>query len=696
VTSASQAAPASLKRIDHDALRGGGQVVYVHDVLGPESGQPWLGVGYVVDSDGNRAPSAWTSSDGATWSRFAMETTGAPEARDGPFHVARRGNVAVAVGDRFDTQRRPAAWWSTAPSVWNAVRDPADPLLAFDGDIEDVAATPNGFYAVGYREKDFGTAVSFFHSADGREWRLESAFSTHAPERVRPLAMTGTANVLVVVGITVPSAGSDGRIWIRDRRGWTSIDPGPLGLAGPGFQNVGAVAWHPTLGLVAGGATWNGNIETPTLWHSATGEAWERLPALEGGVAAVHKVAPVPQGFVAAGSSNAGPRVWRSSNGRDWSSVPTLLTGTTVGKNIAAASDGSKIVYVVTAQNGSQVFHRVGNGWNRADQGPGFPSSKPRGALLLDVAASRGGVVAVGSDGNGKPLVMLSRGGDSWTRVPLNDNAAQFLGIAAHKGTFTIAGWRLLGGRAYLALWTSRTGTAWRLIGGSRGSGIGAFVDLAPTSIGLLALAFEPGPRGLRTSVWGSRRGTWRPVADLGPGIATALCAGPHGVVAVAAATQEERSRIKVWSRPPKGSWSAEADIVASRAGVSRCADGPSGTVLVGSDDHFAAVSWRRARPGEGWVKSLVGSSAPRTEIFDVTREGSGFLATGTSGARGQADLAIWRSPDGAGWTRLAETDPISLEPGYQAGVGIVTTGGRVVVVGQHGAGNAGIWTGAP
>ena len=376
--------------------------------------------------------------------------------------------------------------------------------------------------------------------------------------------------------------------------------------------------------------------------------------------------------------------------------MPTLLTGTTAGKNIAVASDGSKIVYVVTAQDGSQMFHRVANGWNRADQGPGFPSSKPRGALLLDVAALGGRVVAVGSDGDEKPLVMLSRGGESWTRVRFNDNAARFLGIAAHKGTFTIAGWRLLRGRAHLALWTSRNGTAWRLVGGSRGAPVGAFVDLATTSTGLLALAFQPGPRGLATTVWASRRGNWLPLAHLGPGIATALCAGPHGVVAVAAATQESGSRIKVWSRPPKRPWSAEPEIVASRAGVSRCADGPNGTVLVGSDENQAAVSWRRARPGEPWVKSQVGSSAPRTEILDVIREGSGFLATGTSGQRGQADLAIWRSADGARWSRLGEADPISLEPGYQAGVGIVKLGAGVVVVGQHGAGNAGIWVGTP
>jgi hypothetical protein len=452
------------------------------------------------------------------------------------------------------------------------VKDPADPLLTYEGEIQDVAVTSIGFYALGHRDNDFGTVTTFFYSADGRSWRLHSEHS--APlERSRPLAFTRNGSRFVVVGIAADGAATDGRIWTYDDvRGWVRVDPTSLGLAGPGFQNVGTVAWHPTLGFVVGGATWNGTAEVPTVWHSMTGETWERLPTLEGGVAAVHDIAVVPGGFVAAGSSNAGPRVWRSSDGRTWSSVPTSLTGTTAGKEINVASDGSKIVYGVTADTGSQLFHRVGSEWLRADRGPGFPYSKPRATLLLDVAATRGRVVAVGSDGNGKPLVM----------------------------------------------------------------------------------------------------------------------------VAVAAATQEPGTRIKVWSRPPGRPWSVEAEVVASRAAVSRCADGPKGTVLVGGDENFAAVSWTPTRPGERWVKSVVGSSEPRTEILDVIRDGSGFLATGKSGGRGQADIAIWRSSDGAQWDRLAEADPITLEPGYQAGAGIVKIRDRVVVVGQHGAGNAGIWVGTP
>ncbi len=107
-------------------------------------------------------------------------------------------------------------------------------------------------------------------------------------------------------------------------------------------------------------------------------------------------------------------------------------------------------------------------------------------------------------------------------------------------------------------------------------------------------------------------------------------------------------------------------------------------------------MTWRRTRPDRPWVKAVVAVSAPRSEINDVVRDGSGYLATGTSGGRGQNDLAIWRSSDGERWIRIGETDPVFLEPGYQAGEGIVRARGRIVVVGRHGAGNAGLWAGTP
>jgi hypothetical protein len=410
----------------------------------------------------------------------------------------------------------------------------------------------------------------------------------------------------------------------------------------------------------------------------------------------VHRIQRIPGGFLASGSSDAGPRLWRSGNGRDWALVPTPPSPSSAGKTITAASDGAKIVFLVTGQTGSQMFHRAGAEWMRADKGPAFPTSTPVAAELRDVAVANSRVVAIGNDGHDKPLIMFSPSGGAWRKVSFNDRAARFLAVTSDGGVFSIAGWRLIRGRAHLAFWTSRNGLAWRRLGGSRGDPIGAFVDITPHASGLLALSFEASQRGLKTTAWARSRGLWRRAAVLGSGEARGICAGPNGAVAVATVGGDARSRVLVWTRPPKGSWPSEPEVVAARSTATHCADGPRGTVIVGSDENGAAATWRRTRPGSRWVKSVVGASAPRTEINNIVRDGSGYLAAGTSGGRGQSDLAIWQSPDGSRWTRIAETNPVFLEPGFQAGQGIVRARGRIVVVGRHGAGNAGLWAGTP
>ena len=694
-TSVTQAAPASMTRVEHEALVGGGHLVFFNDILAGAPGQPWLAVGYVVDSDGNRNPSAWTSTDAESWQRFAMQETASPERRDGPMIVARRGDVTVAVGHRFEGTVRPAAWWSTSPNAWRAL-PVTDPMLAYQGVVEDMQAGADGFVAVGYRHNDSNTTVTVFHSADGRSWQVDSTFTTPANEILQPYGIASSGARIVVVGGSQSSAGArDGRIWVKANGIWQSVEPAALDLSGPGFQEVSGIAWDPTLGFVAGGDTaLQPNVDTPTLWYSPTGDTWERLPIVEGAPAAVHRIITIPGGFMAAGSSDAGPRVWRSANGREWSSVPTPASGSSAGRRLTIGSDGVKIVFSMTNSSGSQVLYRDGTEWRRADRGSGFPTSKPHAAILLDVAVSKGRAVAVGADGDERPLIMYSAG-TSWRRASLPDRAARLASVTARRGVFTIAGWRLVRNTARLALWTSRNGTKWRLVGGTRREPIGGFEEITPSSSGLLALALEPGQRGFRTIVWAPVRGIWLPVANLGAGIPRAICSGPHGVVVVST-SGSNYSRVLVWSKPPKRSWTSEAELIATNSVALGCADGRRGTVIVGTDQNRAAAIWRRVRPGGAWTKRVVGVSQPLTEILDVIRDGSGYLATGTSGERGQSDLAIWRSTDGAQWTRAGATDPTSLEPGFQAGFGVVRAGGRVVIVGSHGAANAGIWTGTP
>lgn len=361
---------------------------------------------------------------------------------------------------------------------------------------------------------------------------------------------------------------------------------------------------------------------------------------------------------------------------------------------IAAAGDATMLL--VTGEIGSRLYRSVASGeWKPVGGAPAFPDENAIAASLNDVAAAGGRVVAVGNDSRGDPLIMFSQGGAAWRRVALKDRAARFLAVTANRGVFAIAGWRLIDGRAHLALWTSSAGTNWKRLGGTRGDPIGAFTDIAPDGKRFLAVALEGTTRGLRTAVWAGDRHAWRSAADLGFGEARAVCVGSGRATAVAVVGDGTRSRTLAWRRSKSGRWSREPELVSSSADPSRCADGAHGTVVVGTNNlDGAATTWRWTAERQRWQPSVIGNTVPRTTVNDIVRDGDAFFASGSTGGRGQVDLALWRSVDGAQWTRYGDLGPVFVEPGYQVGLGMVRVRARIVVVGRHGAGNAGLWVG--
>lgn len=693
-----RAAETSWTRIQHPALRGGGSVVYVNDLL-PAAGSasPWLAVGYVVDADGKRTPSAWTSPNGAAWERTLLPPSPSSERRDGVFLVARRGSLAIAIGDRFDNELRPAAWFSSGPTSWSALDELSDPLMAFQGRITAVDAGPDGFVAVGVESFGNTSRVTVFASSTGQGWTVRGTLEPG--EFAYPFAVSAASGRIVVVGYAAAGNSVDGRIWVLDADGsWTRAAPGPAGLSGPGDQVVTSVAWNPTNGFVAAGSETRSINEKPVVWTSADALNWAKLPdgvpPSDGGNAAIQRLVAIAGGFLASGASDAGPRVWRSSDGTSWQALSSPPPAGSEGLFVVAASDGATIVLLARTEFGSRVLRRVGSTWVRADGGPAFPKSQAP-ADLVDVAASGKRVVAVGASSDGRPLVMTSSAGGAWRRAAFPDLAGRLVAITSARGTFWAVGWRLVRGRARLATWTSQDGRRWARRGGTAFEPVGTFVDAAPVPGGVAAVALEPGRRGFVTSAWVLTRAGWRPEGVLGRGEPRAICAGPHGVTAVSVVDSGLRSRVVAWTRKSNGPWPREADLVAAfGASATRCADASSSTVIGGQDGNLGATLWRRAQPGEPWRALVLAQTAPSSYVGDITRDGGGFIAVGSFGGRGQADFAAWSSADGVGWGWLGIQDPVFQEPGYQGALGVVRVGARIVAVGRHGAGSAGLWVG--
>ncbi len=692
------ASPPDWTRIDHPTLHGGVYISYVNDVLPPDDGSGWLAGGYVVDPDGIRTPSVWSSRDGASWSRTTLPATPSSERRDGVFHIARRGGVTIALGDRFDRVVKPAAWRSSG-GTWTALDDASGPLLTFAGKIVDVTTSQSGFLALGWAQSRAGTLVDVFASSDGRAWSLHSAVPVPVGERFLPSSVTAVGERLFVVGASFVGAAQEGRIFVWDGQAWSRIDPRASGMTGPGENQVAAIAYRPGVGFVAGGLAQRGDLELPAAWLSSDGVEWRRLPddavPSPAGDSAIHAIVVAGSRFVAAGNSRSGPLLWESTNGRQWKTVDAPKRPYVADwANAHVAATRTVTVLTLSGEGANDAYRRGPNGtWSVIDRPPAFPGASGGTAELRGVAASASRLVAVGEDARGHPLVLTSRNARSWTRAPLPDTRARLLAVAFGRGVFAIVGWRLIDGRAHVALWTSTSGTGWRRLGGTVRSPVGAFVDVEPQGSGFAVAAFEGSSRGPRVGIWWADRRLLRPGPVLGAGEARGICVGPHGATVVAVRGEGAKGQIVAWQRGRAGGWSREAELVAARAEATGCADAPAGTLIVGlGTTDSGAAAWRRPSLQAPWTRTTLAVTSPPSELLSVSRSGKGFLTTGRLGARGQVDLAVWRI-DRNSLSSIGGS-PVFAEAGYQAGLGIVQFGNRIVVVGSRGSGNGAIWVG--
>jgi hypothetical protein len=691
------AAATGWARLHHPALEGGGRVIYLRDVISRRGADPWLVVGYLVDSAGVRTPSVWSSRDGRSWARETMPDTDAPERRDGVHHVVRHGNVVVAIGDRFDGTLRPAAWRREGQGPWVVLPAATAPFVASRGTVGAVAETSTGFVVATVEHTENRSIVAIYTSVDGAQWVLHS-FLPIGNDGFAPHGIAANPDEIVVVGDQAIGNESDGRIWVWRAGVWTKVDVATPEIGGPGFQQVATVVESPSGGYVAGGVVEKAGVAVPSIWISANGLEWQRLPdatvPVDGSGAAIHRVVVVQGGLLASGNSGGHPLLWQSTDGRSWSVVGGIAPEKP-GLLVIAAADGSQTMLVVGREGGSRLLRSANGGaWTRADQGPAFPSKTSTGAELRDVASGSGRLIAVGTDGQGRPLVMLRARGSGWVRVPFDDPAARFEAIAANRGTFAIVGWRKLSGRARLAIWTSKNGRSWLRIGGTTAQPVGAFVDVAPDGKRFLAAALEGTQRGLITSVWNGDRTTWASTRILGRGDAQGVCVGPEGATAVATTGDGTNGKVLAWTRSGTGAgtWARESEVVATGALATRCAAGATNTVIAGFDFRSgAAVTWSK-RPPASWSAGWVGNTSPRTEVIDIVRDGSKFVATGTIAWRGQADLGLWRSSDGIHWSMNTGLEPAFTEAGFQVGLGVVRDARGLVIVGRTGAGDAGLW----
>ena len=326
-----------------------------------------LGSGLVVfTSDGPAdvigvvSASAWSSSDGSSWSRLSQPGAISEAGRsitivsacpDGHGGLVVAG--ASAIGSDPSLALKAAIWHSSDGRTWD--------LAAVAGDVgasvEDVAAGPGGLVAVGLAQQfpGGGARALAWYSSDGATWRSASVGD---PNGYSLLAVTARQGGFVALG-----SGTGGRAaaWTSaDGRAWTQVASLP-----DGFEAHRLVAFADRIVAV-------GNlVGMPESLTSSDARTWVRaampLDATQGQANTWIADAVVVNGsLVAVGYSAIAvipeatsfppprPLVWVSGDGLNWRLLPP--DATLAGELSGAAVLRNQVVVTTQGSPGYSIY----------------------------------------------------------------------------------------------------------------------------------------------------------------------------------------------------------------------------------------------------------------------------------------------------------------------------------------------------
>lgn len=223
----------------------------------------------VVGEDGSSAV-VWASSDLRTWQR-GTGVKGALKGSKGTNRwmqaVAATADGYVAVGgSKKNGVHAPAVWTSPDGQEWTLRATPRLPEDS-SGYLRHVAVSGATAVAVGERRDADGTrrAFAFLSTDGGATWQESPLPEITGADAVRGVTAAGAA--FAVFGEIRQSGSADVAVWTsRDGRSWQAAHPRGTALSGAGDQRLtGLVAFRGEL-LGVGESTERQSAE-PVLWH---------------------------------------------------------------------------------------------------------------------------------------------------------------------------------------------------------------------------------------------------------------------------------------------------------------------------------------------------------------------------------------------------------------------------------------------
>jgi hypothetical protein len=241
----------------------------------------------------------------------------------------------------------------------------------------------------------------------------------------------------------------------------------------------------------------------------------------------------------------------------------------------------------------------------------------------------------------------------------------------------------------------------------------GVMEAIAAGGPGLVAVGdgCAKGDKRCHAAVWTSVDGaTWTRVPDsaifdVGPYVAsrrgemTDVIKGGPGLIAVGRELLANQRRTVIWTSPDGLSWTRVADSPTFERGtIEAITAGGPGYVAVGSEivgtlavaavwTSVDGVAWQRTPEGSGFDLGGPGhfnDGRVHAAMTDVVAGPPGLVAVGSACAPtgGSCRAAVWTSPDGIAWARVAD-DPVFDGSMY----GVASWAGGLVAVGGDATG---------
>jgi serine/threonine protein kinase len=321
-------------------------------------------------------------------------------------------------------------------------------------------------------------------------------------------------------------------------------------------------------------------------------------------------------------------------------------------------------------------------------------------------------VVAVGSEDppgpdESDPAIWYSSDGLHWDRIINGMPGTQDMDAVVFDGKGFVA----VGTENQQAadIWTSADGRTWNEVPAGRISGGTSIHKIISTPDGLVAVGWDAGSGDRDATVWQSSTGSYW-VRETAHG---SVFAGPPntqqemwavtefrgGLVAVGLDDRYGDWDAAIWRHDDQG-WHDPVIIRKPEPQIIRAvvAGGP-GLVAVGYDVSAGtrdAAIWTSA-DGVAWHEVRLPHEPGYQQLNGVVAFRHGVVAVGWDLRHRDADVIVWMSSDGVHWTR--STSPKLAGPGKETAHGAVVFDGRLIVVGDAGAGqdqDAAVWVGTP